>query len=138
MILKRFGNRVHSVRPNFDSRAMTEIGFLRGDDLLLSADDFAGGYERIAGHELSASAEGDVQGDVEDAVLAQLLAQFEALEAEAGDGAVLLVENEQGRNAAKTVGRQQTVVVGHENRLRFSYTVEPPLIVGIYRRNAAG
>ena len=31
MITKRYGSKVQSVTPNFDARAMNEIGFQRGD-----------------------------------------------------------------------------------------------------------
>lgn len=134
MIFKRYGARLHSVRPNFDARAMTEIGFRRDHETELPADTFAAEYERVTEHALAASGDGDVQGEVEEAVLAQLLAQLEAIERAATPDTVLVIENEQGKDPAKTVGRQNTVVVGYENRLHFRYDVEPPLRVGVYRR----
>ena len=33
MIVRRYGNRIQSVTPNFNARAMTEIGFVRSGDL---------------------------------------------------------------------------------------------------------
>jgi len=131
-IVRRYGSKIQSVTPNFDSRAMTEIGFVRGSELSLSAEEFEQQYHRLSGRELRAKAEGDVQGDVEDAVLASLTEQLEALAAEAGDGALLLIENEQGVDHPKTRGRQTTIVVDGENRLVFEYTVDPPLRIGVF------
>jgi hypothetical protein len=134
MILRRYGNTIHSVTPNFDSRAMTEVGFTRDGRLTIPANEFAETYERIDGRELSAQADGEVQGEVEDGVLASLREQLDALDKEAGDGRVLLVENEMGKDQAKTRGSQTTKVVENANRLHFQYTIDPPLKVGIYHR----
>ncbi|MGH7500996.1 MAG: hypothetical protein ACREL7_04490 [Longimicrobiales bacterium] len=131
-IVRRYGNKVQSVTPNFDSRAMTEIGFVRGGEVSLSAEEFEKTFDRLFGRELRAKAEGEVQGDVEDAVLASLAEQLEALAAEAGDGSLLVIENQQGVDQPKTRGRQTTIVVDGENRLVFEYTVEPPLRIGVF------
>jgi hypothetical protein len=131
MILRRYGRNVLSVTPNFDSRAMTEIGFMRDGKFSLPFEEFQEQYERTGGSELSAVENGDVQGDVEDAVLRAIREQLEAVEASAGAGSVVLVEND--ADQAKTRGTQTTIVVGGENRLRFQYSVDPPLRVGIYR-----
>ena len=133
MILRKYGTKVLSVTPNFDSRAMTEIGFMRDGALSMSADDVAERYERLDGRELAATAKGEVQGDVEDAVLADLREQLDKLVASLGDGATLLIENEQGVDQPKTRGRQTTIVVDGENRLIFEYTVDPPLRLSILR-----
>jgi hypothetical protein len=137
MIFRRYGERLHSVRPNFDARAMTEIGFRRDHETELPVDTFAAEYERVTEHALAAEADGDVQNDVEEAVLASLAQQLDAIERGAAADELLVIENEQGRDPAKTVGRQNTVVAGYENRLHFRYTVEPPLRVGVYRRTGS-
>jgi hypothetical protein len=133
MILRRYGNNIQSVKPNFDSRAMTEIGFMRSNDMTVPTAEFGDRYKRVEGRELTANAEGEVQGDVEDAVLASLLEQLEALHGEVGNGHVLLIENEPGKDLAKTRGVQTTRVVQNANRLYFQYTIDPPLRVGVYR-----
>jgi hypothetical protein len=132
MILRRYGRNVLSVTPNFDSRAMTEIGFMRDGKLSLPFEEFEAGYERTGGEQLTATETGDVQGDVEDAVLHAVRDRLLALDREAGDGSVLFIEND--IDQAKTRGSQTTMVVGGENRLRFQYTIDPPLRVGIYQR----
>jgi len=132
MIVRRYGQRIQSVTPNFNASAMTEIGFVRSGDLSVSAEEFEARYRRTGGKALTAEAKGDVQGEVEDAVLAALLEQLEALEAETGDSAVLMFENEHGVDLPKTRGRQNTVVQGGENRLTFHYTVDPPLRIGVW------
>lgn len=137
MILRRYGNNINSVTPNFDSRAMTEIGFTRSGELTLPANEFAESYERVDGRELSAESSGEVQGDVEDRVLHELQSQLEQLDRELGDGHVLLIENVTGQDQAKTRGAQSTRVVEGANRLNFQYSIDPPLRVGIYRRKGA-
>ncbi|HLU26329.1 MAG TPA: hypothetical protein VKZ58_11545 [Longimicrobiales bacterium] len=137
MIVRRYGTTVQSVDPNFDSRAMTEIGFLRTSALSMPAAEFFEQYERVDGRELTADAEGDVKDEVEQAVLASLLEQIRALEGELGDDHVLLVENEPGKDYPKTRDRTTNVVVAGEGRLYFEWTIDPPLKLGIYRRKAS-
>jgi hypothetical protein len=135
MILRKYGNTVHSVDPNFDSRAMNEIGFQKNGKLSLSTDEFEQQYRRRAGHELTASADGLVQHECEDKVLNSLREQLQKLEANLEDGNVLLIESEQGKDYPKTREKQRTIVVGTENKLHFERTVDPPLKVGVYTEN---
>ena len=133
MILKRFGNRIHKVTPNFDARAMTEISFMRGNALDDGAEEWLADHERVAEHRLTAQAEGDVQNEAEEALLRDLEAQVAALVDGLGAGESLLVENEAGNNYPKTRLRQKTLVVDGANRLHFDAEVDPPLILGHYR-----
>jgi len=131
MILRRYGSKVSSVAPNFDSRAMTEVGFTRDGQVSIETAEFEAGWERVAGHELTAQARGDVQGDVEDAVLESLNRQLNELLASLANGQALYIENATGVDQPKTRGRQNTVVVEAENRLVFEYTIDPPLRVAV-------
>lgn len=135
MLVRRYGKVVQSVVPNFDSRAMNEIGFQRTSDLVLEAEEFEREYERVREESLVATAEGDVKVEVEQAVLDSLVEQIDELRAGLADGMVLLVESQPGRDYPKM--RDQTkvqVVGGIENRLHFTWTVDPPLRLGVYRR----
>lgn len=134
MILRRFGNRIHEVTPNFDARAMTEISFLRGGALEDGAEEWLAAHERVGEHRLTATAAGDVQNEAEEALLVQLEQQLKDLLAGLAPGEALLVENEPGTNYPKTHMRQKTLVVDGANRLHFDAEVDPPLIVGKYRR----
>lgn len=134
MIVRRYGSTVQSVSPNFDPRAMTEIGFLRTSDLSIPTEEFLTRYERVGERALVATAEGDVKVEVEQAVLDGLLEQIQAALADLAPGQLLLVESEPGRDYPKTRDRTTTVVVGGiENRLHFTWTVDPPLRLGVYR-----
>lgn len=134
MIVRRYGNTVQSVQPNFDSRAMTEIGFLRTGALSLTADAFLEEYERVGEQQLTAAAEGSVKDETEQQLLASLRAQLTQLEEELGQRHLLVVESEPGRDYPKTRDRTTTLVVGGENRLHFQWTVDPPLKLGVWRR----
>ena len=135
MILRRYGTTVQSVEPKFDSRAMTEIGFLRTRSFSMPAEEFFEVYEPVGERALTAEAEGDVKDEAEQALLASLEEQIEALRAGLAEGDVLLVESEPGKDYPKTRDRTHTRVVdGIENRLHFQWTVDPPLRLGVYRR----
>ena len=132
MIFKKYGNSFHSVRPNFDSRAMTEIGFQKSGEESVPVAEFEERYERAEGRELVAEAEGDVQDQVEKEMLARLQEQLVELEGASAD-AVLVIENEQGKDYPKTREKQTMKAVGHDNKLYFQRSIDPPLRVGIYR-----
>jgi hypothetical protein len=137
MILRKYGTTVHSVDPNFDSRAMNEIGFQKNGKLSLSAEEFQQKYSRRTIYELSASADGLVQHEAEDKVLASLREQLQKLEAGLEPGSVLFVESEQGKDYPKTREKQRTIVVGNENKLHFERTIDPPLRIGVYAEAAS-
>ena len=133
MILRRYGTSYQSVDLNFDSKALNEVGFRRNRERSIAVDDFDGSYAHGSTHLLEAEAEGDVQDHTEQQLLDRLQEQIEALLAGLDDGGVLVIENEQGHDYPKT--RQQTanVIIEGENRLRFTYTVAPPLRIAVYR-----
>lgn len=139
MLVRRYGKVVQSVVPNFDSRAMNEIGFVRTNDLAIEAAEFERDFERVGEESLVASAEGDVKVEVEQEVLDDLRGQIEEIIARLEDGMVLLVESQPGRDYPKMRDRTKVKVVGGlENRLHFTWTVDPPLRLGIYRRRDQG
>ena len=130
MILKRYGTSYHSVQPNFNPTAMTEIGFMRDREFSISADGFADRYKLVSTEELGAEADADVQRDAERALLANLEASLGELVGKL-DGRVLVVEN--GREDwPKTRERRESVIVDGENRFYFHWWVEPPLKMGVY------
>jgi hypothetical protein len=132
MIFRKYGQSYHSVTPNFDSRAMNEIGFQKSGEQSVEAEAFEADYERIDGSELVATAEGTIQDVVEKQMLESLRAQLLELEKSAGD-AVLVIESEQGKDYPKTREKTTTQTVGAENKLFFQRYVDPPLRVGVYR-----
>lgn len=136
MILKRYGTSYQSVEPNFESKALNEIGFRRDRALAVPVAEFEDGYDRVASHELTAEAQGDVQDHTEQLLLDRLLAQLVALHGALEDAEILLVENGDGSDWPKTRQSISNVVVEGENRLHFSYTMAPALRVGVYRRRS--
>ena len=133
MILRRYGVTIQSVETNFDSKALTEIGFRRDNAYSSPADDFMAGHERISEYLLEAEADGDVQDAVESAMLELLLNQLRRIEDDLAENEFVLVESEQGQDYPKTRTQHKNVVVEGENRLRFVSTVSPPLKVAVYR-----
>ncbi len=115
MILRRYGKNVQSVELNFDSKALTDIGFRRDHEVSIEADGFLEGYEKLSEQSLTAEAEGDVQDEVESVMLDDLLVQLTALHGNLGEGEVLFVESERGQDYPKTRTRQTNIVVEGEN-----------------------
>lgn len=136
MIVRRYGSSVQSVELNFDSRALTEIGFRRDHEWSLPTEEFDQGWEKVEEHALEARAEGDVQDATEQDLLKQLEARIAELEGALAEGEVLRVESEQGKDYPKTHHSTRTIVVEGENRLHFTGWVEPPLRLARYRRRA--
>lgn len=134
MILRRFGSRVASVVPRFDSRALNEIGFTRTDTFDASREEFDQEWERVTGSELGPKADGDVQDAVERELLEKLRSSLIDLESAMRPDEVLLVENEIGKDHPKTRGTKRMVIVAGESRHHFDWRVDPPLKVGVYRR----
>jgi hypothetical protein len=137
MIVRRYGTTVQSVDPNFDSRAMNEIGFQKNGAWSKSWEEFQSEYQRTGGRELTCKAEGNVQHEVEDRALCDLRDQLKELDQTLGSGEVLLIESEAGKDYPKTREKQRTTVVGAENRLHFERTIDPPLRVGVYKEKAS-
>ncbi len=133
MILRRYGKDVHSVETNFDSKALTEIAFMRDHQVSTPGEEFFQAHEKLSEHGLTAQAEGDVQDEVESVMLDDLLAQLSVLHESLEESQVLFIESEQGKDYPKTKTRQKNVVVEGENCLYFYSSIDPPLRVGVYR-----
>lgn len=133
MIFKQYGESYQSVDTNFDSKALNEVAFRRNREDSFPREELETRYEPGDVHELVAEAEGDVQDATEQAMLDQLLQRLRELEGELAPGSILVVENEPGHDYPKTRQKISNVVVQGENRLRFHYTLAPPLRVAEYR-----
>lgn len=133
MIFKRYGTSYQSVETNFDSKALNEVSFRRDREASFAADELATRYEPQGVHELVAEAEGDVQDATEALLLERLQGQLEEIVSGLEPGWIAVVENEQGHDYPKTRQKITNVVVEGENRMRFHYTVAPPLRVSLHR-----
>jgi hypothetical protein len=136
MILKQYGTSYQSVQPNFNSRALTEIGFRRDKELSISAGEFDATYERVGGREFSPESEGDVHDRAEEDLLRKLEDGVKEYVAGLGDGEILVVESREGEDYPKTRDRKKNVVVDGENRLYFYWRVDPPLRLGVYQKKS--
>lgn len=133
MILRRYGNAYHSVEPNFNPAALTEIGFRRNRRFSVSVADFKEQWERIDRIGLEAEAQGKVQRETEWAMLQQLETALGDKVSALTEGDVLVVES--GRDDwPKTCERKEVVADGLDNRFHFRWWVEPALKVAVYRR----
>src|SRR5690625_1172877 len=101
MLARRYGNKVRSVVPNFDPRAMNEIGFRRTDEWSLPIEEFESNYELVGERSLIAHSEGDVKLEAEAALLEDLLVQMDEVEEGLEEGIVLLVVCEPGGEYTK-------------------------------------
>lgn len=132
MILRRYGTTYHSVEPDFNSKAMNEVGFRRDGGFSLPAGELDERFEVQGAHELEGHSEGDVQIEAEERLLQQLLEDLRGLEAGVPEGGYLVVQSEAGKDWPRLRSEQRTTVVAMENRLHFTWRVEPPLRVAVY------
>ena len=131
MIVRRYGKWYHSVQPNFNPTAMTEIGFQRDRVFSIAAAELEVDYRELEADELGADANADVQRDAEKALLADLEGNLKDWAARLDPGQLLVVKN--GRSDwPKTRERREAVIVDGEKRFHFHWWVDPPLKVGIY------
>jgi len=137
MLLRRYGNALHSVVPNFDPNALTEISFRRDRVFSISEEAFGSEYEKVREEELAPESDGMVQSEAESELLAKLEEGLRTIDEGRGEGEILLVESEQGTDYPKVRDRKEGIIVEGENKLIFHWRVEPPLRVGIYRRRAS-
>ena len=126
MILKRYGNSFHSVSTDFDSRAMTEIGFRRDRVSSIPVEEFEAGYERVEQRAMTAETAGEVQDEAEQALLSDLLAQVEAFASELNEGEYLVLDND-ADDYPKTRDEKKPVIVDGQNQIHFVWRVDPPL-----------
>ena len=131
MILRRYGSFYHSVTPNFNPTAITEIGFMRDRVFSIRTSDFDSGYERVETHELVAEANAAVQRHAEKQLLANLDKALQETVGTLAPGQVLVVLNER-EDWPKTRERREAVIVEGENRFHFHWWVDPPLRVAVY------
>lgn len=133
MIFRKYGTTYQSVDMNFAAEALNEIGFRRNREASFPTEELEDRYDAIKTVELTADAEGTVQNDTEQALLDELAQKVEEQLERLPAGGIMIVENESGHDYPKTRQETQNVVERGENKLRFSYTMSPPLRVTLYR-----
>lgn len=136
MILKQYGNSYQSVEANFNSRALTEIGFRRDRVFSVSAEEFDATYEKVEERAFAPESEGAVHDHAEEELLRRLEDGVREALAGLGDGEILVVESREGEDYPKTRDKKKNVVVDGENRLYFYWRVDPPLRLGVYRKKS--
>ena len=136
MIVRRYGKWYHSVQPNFNPTAMTEIGFQRDRAFSIAVDELEGGYRELTAGELGTEANAEVQRDAERTLLADLESKLRDWAARLEPGQLLVVRN--GRSDwPKTRERREAVIVDGENRFHFHWWVDPPLRVAICQKGGS-
>lgn len=130
----RYGNNFQSVSFEFEAKALNEVGFRRDRESTFPVDDLAEGYDLLETVEMTAEAEGDVQSETEQQLLDRLKEQAQAAVDSLPEGGIAVVANERGgRDQPKPRQTIGNVVVEGENRLHFTYHVDPPLRLELYR-----
>lgn len=133
MILQRRGDKVVSVVPNFNSRALTEIVFRPEGAFSEPVTGFDAQIYRERTVSLHGEADDAVQATAESAALDQLLSALLALEKSLAPGAFLFIESASPDDWPKTRERRQDVVIAGENRFHFHWRIDPPLRVSVCR-----
>ena len=127
MIIRRYGNRFHSVSLDFDPAAMTEVGFRRDGTQEWDAEEFLAGHEMVREEEIMAQASDAVQEAAERVMLSKLEAKVKEVLEALDDGQLLSVESKAGVDHPRT--RYDRPTTGDRE---FTYTLDKPLRVGIW------
>jgi len=129
MIIRRYGNRVHTVSLDFDPAAMTEVGFRRDGEQEWSTEAFEAEYELVREEEIIAEATDSVQEKAEREMLVALEARFRAIFTELESGQILSVQSKSGVDYPRT--RYDRSTRGDRD---FTYTLDQPLRLGIWAK----
>ena len=127
MIIRRYGNRFHSVSMDFDPAAMTEVGFRRDGTQEWDAEEFLAGHEMVREEEFMARASDAVQEAAERVMLSKLEAKVKEVLGALDDGQFLSVESRTGVDYPRT--RYDRPTTGDRE---FTYTLDKPLRIGIW------
>jgi hypothetical protein len=127
MIIRRYGNRFHSVTIDFDPAAMTEVGFRRDGAWEQDAEEFLAQYDMIREEALMAEATDVVQEAAERIMLNSLREKVKGLVEGLEEGQFLSVESKTGVDYPRT--RYDRPTMGDR---AFTYTLDQPLRVGIW------
>ena len=132
MIIRRYGNRVHSVSLNFDPAAMTEVGFHRDGQMERDLGEFLDEHQMVREVEIIAEASDPVQEKSEREMLQKLAAQANELHDSLEEGQYLAIESKAGVDYPRTRYNRSTT-----GDREFTYTLDRPLRLGIWERRPA-
>ncbi len=127
MIIRRYGNRFHSVSIDFDPAAMTEVGFRRDGAQEWDAEEFLSQHELIREEEIIAESSDVVQEKAEREMLESLKGKLTAIHDALEEGQFLSVESKTGVDYPRT--RYDRPTIGDK---AFTYTLDKPLRLGIW------
>ena len=129
MIIRRYGNRFHSVSLAFDPAAMTEVGFRRNGNQEWDAEEFLSAHEMIREEEITAEASNVVQEAAERVMLEVLEERFKAVLASLEEGQFLSIESKTGVDYPRT--RYDRTTKGDRE---FTYGLDRPLRLGVWAK----
>lgn len=129
MIIRRYGNRIHTVSTHFDPAAMTEVGFRRDGRQEWDAEEFLADYELLREEEIIAEFSHVVQETAEREMLAALKTALHELWESLEEGQLLSVESKAGVDHPRTRYDRPT-----KGDRAFTYTLDRPLRLGIWRK----
>ena len=132
MIIRRYGNRFHSVSMDFDPAAMTEVGFRKDGVQEWDAEEFLAAYLMVREVEIIATSSDPVQEKAEREMLEDLAAKFNEIHDALEEGQFLAIESKMGVDYPRT--RYDRPTTG--DRV-FTYTLDRPLRLGVWEKITA-
>ena len=132
MIIRRYGNRIHSVSLNFDPAAMTEVGFHRDGQMERDLGEFLDEHHLVRELAIIDEATDPVQERAEREMLQKLAAQVNELHDSLEEGQYLVIESKAGVDYPRTRYNRSTT-----GDREFTYTLDRPLRLGIWERRPA-
>lgn len=128
-MVRRYGNRVEVVEPDFKAEAMTEVGFRRTGENRWDLAQFLDEYAMVRGVEINAEFTDAVQDTAERGMLRALMDKLQGIQDALRSDELLSVESELGKDYPRT--RYERTTTGDQE---FTYSLDRPLRLGIFKK----
>lgn len=128
-MVRRYGNRVEVVEPDFKAEAMTEVGFRRTGENRWDLAQFLDEYAMVRGVEINAEFTDAVQDTAERGMLRALMDKLQGIQDALRPDEILSVESELGKDYPRT--RYERTTTGDQE---FTYSLDRPLRLGILKK----
>ncbi len=132
MIIRRYGNRIHSVTDDFDPAAMTEVCFRKDGEREWDAEEFLAVYQVAREVEIISESTDPVQEKAEREMLEALEVKLHEIHNALEEGQFLGIESKMGVDFPRTRYHPPTT-----GGWEFTYTLDRPLRLGIWEKKPA-
>ena len=130
-IVRRYGNKVETVEPDFRAEAMTEVSFRRTGEQKWKLEEFMDEYALVRTVDLSAEGSSANQDTAERAMLQTLKDKLDGILSALKPDELMSVESQIGKEYPRTRYERST-----RGEKEFTYGLDRPLRLGLFKRRS--